>query len=90
VEDECLMSNLNDELHEYAVYENQTSRMFGIKYADFLAYKESEYTGCDVINGYMHLLEETYNNGGKNKFFAHQFFINVIEDKETFEKVMNK
>jgi hypothetical protein len=84
------MSNLNDELHEYAVYENQTSRMFGIKYADFLAYKESEYTGCDVINGYMHLLEKTYNNGGKNKFFAHQFFINVIEDKATFKKVMNK
>ncbi len=90
VEEEYLMSNLNDDLQEYAVYGNQTARMFGIKYADFLAYKESEYTGCDVINGYMHLLEKTYNNGGKNKFFAHQFFINVIEDKETFEKVMNK
>ena len=46
--------------------------------------------GCDVINGYMHFLEETYNNGGKNKFFAHQFFINVIEDEATFEKVVNK
>jgi hypothetical protein len=87
---EYLMSNLNGDLQEYAVYGNQTARMFGIKYADCLAYKESEYMGCDVINGYMHFLEETYNNGGKNKFFAHQFFINVIEDKATFEKVVSK
>jgi hypothetical protein len=44
VEEEYLMSNLNDDLQEYAVYGNQTARMFGIKYAVFLAYKESEYT----------------------------------------------
>ncbi len=75
VEDEYLMSDLNDDLQEYTVYGNPTARAFGIKYADFLACKESKYTGCDIVNGYMHLLEETYNNGGKNKFFAHQFFI---------------
>jgi len=90
VEDNYLMSDFHDNLQEYASYGNRTARAFGIKYADFLAYKESKYTGCDVVNGYMHLLEEMYNNDGKTTFFAHQFFIKVIEDKTTFERGMNK
>jgi hypothetical protein len=89
VEDEYLMSSLNNDLREYAVHGNPTTRVFGTKYADFLAYKESGYTGCDIVNGYMHLLEETYNNGGKNRFFPHQFFINVM-NKATFERVVSK
>jgi Ulp1 family protease len=64
--------------------------MFGIKYEDFWMYREGKYMGCEIANGYMHLLEETYNNGGKNKFFAHQFFIGVLEDEMTFERVVNK
>jgi Ulp1 family protease len=64
--------------------------MFGIKYADFWAYREGKYTGCEAINSYMHLLEETYNNGGKSKFFAHQFFDSVLEDETTLERVVKK
>jgi Ulp1 family protease len=37
--------------------------------------------GCEVINGFMHLLEEKYNNMGKNKFFSHQFFPTVLDEK---------
>jgi hypothetical protein len=37
--------------------------------------------GCEVINAFMHLLEEKFNNEGKNKFFSHQFFPTVLDEK---------
>jgi hypothetical protein len=39
--------------------------MYGITYYDFQKYIEGKFTGCEVINAYMHLLEETYNNDEK-------------------------
>jgi hypothetical protein len=73
VDDNYLMSDLNNGIQEYAVYGNPTAKMFGIKYVDFLAYNESKYMGCNVVSGYMNLLEALYKKGGKNKFFGHQF-----------------
>jgi hypothetical protein len=37
--------------------------------------------GCEVIKGFMFLLREKFNNGGKNCFFPTQFFPAVLDEK---------
>jgi hypothetical protein len=37
--------------------------------------------GCEVINGFMSLLKEKINKGGKNKFYLHQFFHIFLDEK---------
>jgi hypothetical protein len=37
--------------------------------------------GYEVINGFMFLLREQFNNGGKNHFFPAQFFPAVFDEK---------
>ena len=48
---------------------------------EFFRHRNSEYMGCEVINGFMHLLREQFNNGSKNIFFPTQFFPNVLDEK---------
>jgi Ulp1 family protease len=79
VHDNYVISNKNDALQEIAVYVHPTRPLYRITYEDFQKYREGKFAGCKVVNGYMHLLEETYNNDEKNKFFAHQFFPTVLE-----------
>jgi Ulp1 family protease len=43
--------------------------------------------GCEVINGFMHLLREQFNNGGKNHFFPTQFFPVVLYEKISRSKL---
>jgi len=37
--------------------------------------------GCEVINGFMFMLREQFNNGGKNHFFPTQFSPTVLDEK---------
>jgi hypothetical protein len=39
------------------------------------------YMGCEVINGFMSLLEEIFNNEDKNKFNSQQFFDIILDEK---------
>jgi hypothetical protein len=42
--------------------------------------------GCAVINGFMFLLREQFNNGGKSRFFPTQFFPAVLDGKILISK----
>jgi hypothetical protein len=37
--------------------------------------------GYEVIDGFISLLEDKFNNEGKNKFFPHQVFHTVLDEK---------
>jgi hypothetical protein len=65
-----LMSDLNNDLQEVAVYGNHPTKLFDIKYEDFWKFREEKYKGCEIINGYMYLLEETYTNIGKKQILC--------------------
>jgi Ulp1 family protease len=71
----------NPQKSEIAHYVSEDKKLYGISYEEFLRHRENDYMGCEVINGFMHLLEEKYNNMGKNKFFSHQFFSTVLDEK---------
>ena len=73
-----LISPDNPQKSEIAHYVSKDKNLYGISYKAFLRHRENDYMGCEVINGFMHLLEEKYNNMGKNKFFSHQFFPTVF------------
>jgi Ulp1 family protease len=80
LKDPCLSSD-NPHKSEIARYVSKDKKIYGITYKEFLRHRNNEYMGCEVINGFMDLLEEKYNNMGKNKFFSHQFFHTVLDEK---------
>jgi len=71
----------NPKQSEKAHFVNEQRKSYGITYIEFLKHQNNEYMGCEVINGFMHLLREQFNNGSKNIFFPTQFFPNVLDEK---------
>jgi len=71
----------NPKQTEIAHFVNEQPKSYGITYFEFLRHRNNEYMGCEVINGFMHLLREQFNNGGKNHFFPTQFFPTVLDEK---------
>ena len=57
---------------------NGRLRQYPLLYIDFIKFKERNFTGCEVINGYIHLLQKEFSDGGKNQFFDHNFFETVV------------
>jgi hypothetical protein len=72
-----------DNLHqsEVAHYVDEEEKCYGISHKEFLRHCDNGCMGCEVINGFMSLLEDKFNNEGKNKFFPHQFFHTVSDEK---------
>jgi hypothetical protein len=71
----------NPHQSEVVHYVDEKEKCYGICYKEFLRHHYNRYMGCEVINGFMSLLEEKFNNEGKNKFFPHQFFYTVLDEK---------
>jgi Ulp1 family protease len=71
----------NPKCSEIAHFVNEQPKSYGITYIEFLRHRNNEYMGCEVINGFMHLLREQFNNGGKNCFFPTQFFHTILDEK---------
>jgi hypothetical protein len=61
----------NPHQSEIVHYADEEEKCYDISYEAFLRHHDNGYTGCKVINGFMSLLEEKFNNEGKNKFFPH-------------------
>ncbi len=76
----------NPHKSEIAHYVSKDKKIYGIAYEEFLRHRKNDYMGCEVINGFMDLLEEKYNNMGKNKSFYHQFFHTVLDEKMSRSK----
>jgi hypothetical protein len=62
-------------------YVDEEEKCYGFSYEAFLWLCNNGYMGCEVINGFMSWLKEKFNNEGKNKFFPHQFFHTVLDEK---------
>jgi hypothetical protein len=75
-----LQLHLLDPLLERSFVDEQ-GKNYGITYFEFLRHQNNEYMDCEVINGFMFLLREQFNNGGKNCFFPTQFFPAVLDEK---------
>ena len=74
-----LCSNSHRHRFEIAHYvENGWMRKYPLTYIDFIKFRERNFTGCEVINGYIHLLQKEFSDGGKNQFFDHNFFDTVV------------
>jgi hypothetical protein len=71
----------NPNQSEIAHFVDGSGKNYGITYIDFLRHQNKEYMGCEVINGFMFMLREQFNNGGKNRFFPTQFFPTVLDEK---------
>jgi hypothetical protein len=71
----------NPNRSEIAHFVDEQGKNYGITYINFLRHHNNEYIGCEVINGFMFLLREQFNNGGKNHFFPTQFFPAVLDEK---------
>jgi hypothetical protein len=79
----------NPKQTEIAHFVDEQGKHFGITYIEFLRHQNNEYMGCEVINGFMFLLREQFNNGGKNRFFPNQFFPAVLDEKISRENSCN-
>jgi Ulp1 family protease len=71
----------NPKCSEIAHFVDEQGKNYGITYIEFLRHRNNEYMGCEVINGFMFLLREQFNNGGKNRFFPTQFFPAIFDEK---------
>jgi len=71
----------NPNQSEIAHFVDGSGKNYGITYIDFLRHQNKEYMGCEVINGFMFMLREQFNNGGKNHFFPTQFSPTVLDEK---------
>jgi len=79
-----LCSNSHRHRFEIAHYvENGWMCKYPLTYIDFIKFRERNFTGCEVINGYIHLLQKEFSDGGKNHFFDNKFFDTVIDENIT-------
>jgi hypothetical protein len=78
--DPCVSPD-NPKRSEIAHFVNEQPKSYGITYIEFLRHRNNEYMGCEVINRFMHLLREQFDNCGKNRFFPTQFFPTVLDEK---------
>jgi hypothetical protein len=76
----------NPKQPEIAHFLDEQGKNYGITYIEFLRHQNNEYMGCEVINRFMFLLREQFNNGGKNCFFPTQFFPAVLDEKISTSK----
>jgi hypothetical protein len=70
-----------DNLHQSEVvhYIDEEEKCYGISYKELLRHCDNGYVDFEV-NGFMFLLEDKFNNKGKNKFFPHQSWMRRFLD----------
>jgi hypothetical protein len=78
--DSCVSPD-NPEQTEIAHFVNEQPKSYGITDFEFFRHRNNEYMGCEVINRFLQLFREQFDNIGKNCFFPTQFFPTVLDEK---------